>query len=153
MLCKIDGCGRPVENVEKQLCSTHSRQERKNHLEGCKEKKFNKIKSFSDKKMKEVSEYSERKKKFFENHENRICRVCGGNGADSIHHSIGKVGYFDNESRLKGVTLLLDERFWIPIHSFKINPEYGMSCHRYIEDRPELARKLGVTKSRLSSND
>lgn len=150
MFCKIDGCGRPAENRERGLCGTHLRAERKNQTLETKETKFDKIKSMSSKKMKEVSEYSNAKNEFFKDPKNRICKVCGGGGADSIHHAKGKVGFADNESRLKGITLLLDERYWVPIHSFKVNPEFGVSCHRYIEDRPEFAREIGVTQSRLS---
>lgn len=153
MFCTVEGCGRPAENREKGLCSTHARQQRKAELEGVKQKeKPKRIKSASAKKLKEIDDYVKASKTFLSKPENKICKVCGKPGADSIHHAKGKVGFADNEARLNGITLLMDERYWVPIHSYWYNPDFGASCHRYIEDRPELARELGVTKSRLGND-
>lgn len=147
MFCKIEGCNKIVENRDLGLCSSHARQARKGSPE---KKKPNFIKQISSKKIKEINEYTKLQKEYFKDPKNRICKVCKKGGADSIHHSKGKVGFADNEARLKGITLLNDVRFWVPIHSFQINHEYGTTCHRYIEDHPEFARKIGVTSSRLS---
>lgn len=152
MYCKIDECDRPVENKDTGLCATHGHLERKKKKKDLKPKKKPvKIKSISSKKMAEVNEYIKRKKDFFKHAPNRICQVCHQGGADSIHHSRGKVGYYDEDSRMNNESLLIDTRFWIPIHSFNINPKFGTSCHTYIETHPDFARKIGVTYSRLSN--
>lgn len=147
MYCKKEGCSKIVENRDLGLCSSCSRKARKGTPE---KKKPQRIKQISSKKIKEINEYTKLQKDFFKDPKNRICKVCGKGGADSIHHSKGKVGYADEEARLKGITLLNDVRFWVPIHSYQINPEFGTTCHRYIEDHPEYAREIGVTSSRLS---
>ncbi len=151
MICKVDACDRPAENKEKGLCATHSRRERKTQSLDSKEKLIPKgIKLVSDKKRQELNDYRTSKKEFFSHPENLICKVCGEGSADSIHHGKGRVGYADDEARMNGITLLLDQRFWVPIHSFRINKEFGVSCHAWVETHPEFARSIGVTKSRLS---
>jgi hypothetical protein len=148
MSCTHQDCDNHIENPETGLCATHGRLARK-ALIGKPKPKRSRIKQVSDKKTKELSEYSKRKKAFFSIPTNRICRVCGLPAADSIHHGAGKVGYWDDEAREESITLLLDERFWIPIHSFNIHPEFGTSCHDWTETHPIEAKKLGLSFDRL----
>ena len=152
MICNIEGCGRPVENHELGLCATHARQARKgNNPSQAKPRK--KIRQYSDKKLEQINQYTRDKKEFFKNPENRICKVCGEGGADSIHHAKGKVGYADDWAAMNDIPLLLDQRFWIPIHSFRVNPKLGCTCHQWVEEHPEKAKELGLSQNRLSNEE
>lgn len=146
MTCSFEDCDNPIE--ANGMCGSHNRLSRKQKKEPTKKKA---IKAFSDKKMSEIKEYSRNRKEFLKVPENTICRVCLKEGADSIHHGMGKIGFADNEARENGISLLLDDRFWIPIHSFFINPEFGCSCHHFIEVNPEYAKKIGVSFDRLNT--
>lgn len=139
MICKVDGCESPVENHDTGLCSSHNRNLRKL---APKKKKFQRIRNVSKRRQSEIVKYRKAKREFFEDSKNGICAVCKQPGADSIHHSKGKEG-----------KLLYDKRWFVPIHSFNINPEFGTSCHSYIEANPEHARKIGVTHSRLTKHE
>jgi hypothetical protein len=54
---------------------------------------------------------------------NTVCAVTGARATD-VHHVRGRAG-----------TLLIDERFWVPV---------SRAGHRWIEDNKELARKAGL---------
>jgi hypothetical protein len=136
MYCITEDCNNPVENQDTGLCPSCGRKQRKQ--QEAKPKKVYRIPSVSKKQKKAISEYSKAKAEFFNDPKNRICRVCKLPGADSIHHSRGRIG-----------SLLTDQRYFIPIHSFNVHPQFGCSCHEYIETHPEYAKEIEVTKSRL----
>ena len=148
-ICKTPDCTNYVENEDIGLCSSCARLERKKKSTEVKQAKKKKR---PWKKKNEISEYSKKKKLFFSIPQNQICRVCGLPAADSIHHGAGRVGYWDDESRDAGISLLMDERFWIPIHSFNVNPSLGTSCHQWVESNPMESKKLGLSFDRLIIN-
>lgn len=66
------------------------------------------------------SAYKLNRKRFI--HENPMCRRCSGK-TDDVHHSRGRAG-----------TLLLDERFWLPV---------CRECHDWIHANIQKAREGG----------
>jgi hypothetical protein len=56
----------------------------------------------------------------------------------------GRIGYADSWARDKGITLFLDERYWIPA---------SMEGHEYIEKHPQEAKDRGWSQSRLENID
>lgn len=98
------------------------------------------IKRESKKRAKESPIYSKRRKEFLSRPENKYCVIRGtqcANYATTIEHTKGRSGYADEESRLKGETLLIDERFWLPA----CNP-----CNLELETNTELSQKFQLSK-------
>ena len=84
------------------------------------------IKQVSGKQAKKNRAYSVMRKTFMEQHP--LCKRCGAPATD-LHHSKGRVG--DN---------MLDTTTWISL---------CRSCHTYIEEHPEYAKKNGYSENRL----
>lgn len=68
------------------------------------------------------------------------CPITGGK-ATQVHHKKGRKGYADKWARDNGITLFLDERFWLGVSA---------KGHQQIEDNPEWARENGYSLSRLA---
>ena len=145
--CLSNDCFSSIENPDTGLCAACGRALRKSQ-EPKKEKKYQRIRQASKKKTGEIKEYIEVKKRFLNNPENKLCCVCNRPGVDSIHHAKGKEGYSDEME----IPLLIDERFFKPIHSFILYPTYGISCHQWVEEHPEEAKRLGYSNSRLETD-
>ena len=70
------------------------------------------------------------------------CAVLKNVPATDVHHSAGRGihSYYDEYAQERGICLLMDDRFWIPV---------SREGHIEIERRPEWARKMGFTEDRL----
>lgn len=93
----------------------------------------------SKKRQKEDRVYSKRRKIFLEDPVNQICPVKGIRTTE-VHHQMGRVGYADEEARMNGITLFLDERYWLAVSS---------PGHKLIELQPEWAKRMGYSLNRL----
>ena len=88
-------------------------------------KRTTRIRPFSKIRSAQIREYSKRVQAWKERPENRQCRVAGcTRRADDNHHSRGRIG-----------TLLLDQRFWVPV---------CRQHHDWIGAHPAEARALGL---------
>jgi hypothetical protein len=100
--------------------------------------KKTKIKSISQKQKKITTAYLQQRLLFLAHPKNRTCKakLQGCTGLDpetmTIHHSRGRGVY------------MLDESTWIPLCG---------NCHRWVEDHPEEARKIGLTESRINKTN
>lgn len=90
------------------------------------------IRKVSKKRVVENRKYSGLRKQFLEG---KICEAqlngCTGQ-ATQVHHAAGRIG-----------SRLVDVKKFVAVCA---------SCHRQIEDSPEKANKLGLSKSRLSNH-
>lgn len=68
------------------------------------------------------------------------CAVFPELQAQDVHHKKGRVGYADEWAREQGITLLLDERFWLPV---------SREGHTKIELNPTWAKEKGYSLNRL----
>jgi hypothetical protein len=70
------------------------------------------------------------------------CCECGcGQESTEVHHKSGKTGYYDQESKDKGLKLLWDKRFFMAVNR---------SCHREIHDNSGWAYEKGyLLKSKM----
>lgn len=134
--CKVCGEGFvPKYNLLQPCCSYkctnifNSKKESKN---------YGTIKKVSDKRAAETKIYKQRRLLFLSLPENKICFIEGCNKkADTIEHRRGRKGYADEEARLNGVTLYIDERFW------------AGCCNAHnleLENNPELSKKYQLSK-------
>ena len=138
-----EGCHRPIENRDTGLCASHNKEARK----PVKEQKPRKaLKPKSDKRKNLDKIYSEIRRIHLEQHPN--CGVCGLPASDSIHHMRGREGYADDYARENDIPLLIDDRFFLSIHSYNIHPRFGVSCHRWVEDHPEQAKQMEFSYKR-----
>jgi len=102
---------RPIENRDTQMCATCGNQSRKAERNALKPKKKPKaIKRISDKRKDEGVIYSQKRLAFLEGKE---CAVNEGFEATEIHHMKGRQGYADQWAKDRGITLYLDERYWL----------------------------------------
>jgi hypothetical protein len=69
------------------------------------------------------------------------CAVKKDVPAECVHHMAGREGYADKWARDNGVTLLLDERYWLPV---------SMDAHTAIENNPEWAKENGYSVNRTN---
>lgn len=152
--------GEPCINLVEgrtDYCSTHNRMMRKAEETAKREaeklaKKILSQKAAQSKPKQPISKRSAKmKEQMAEYNEERIkwllgkmCVVFPKEIATTIHHAKGRIGYADNEARLKGVTLLMDKRYWIPS---------SLEGHRYIEEHPQEAKDRGWSQSRLENLD
>lgn len=98
-------------------------------------KKACKIRSKSKKESARYRKYLKIRKVWFEDPENKICKLhmteeCreSGESACDVHHTKGKIG-----------ELLFDTRFWLP---------GSRKCHRLIDEKTGEAKERGVVLSR-----
>jgi hypothetical protein len=94
------------------------------------------IAKISGKMARALGEYSRKKQRWIKG---KPCAVKPHLSATDIHHMKGRVGYADQWARENGITLLLDERFWLPV---------SRAGHNQIETNTEWARKMGYSMSR-----
>lgn len=92
----------------------------------------------SKKLQRNESIYNNRAKKWLEG---KGCRVCNAVGATQVHHKKGRQGFADKWALLRGVTLLNDERHWLPVCA---------ECHQWVEANPIDAKILGYTETRTN---
>ena len=70
----------------------------------------------------------------------KICPVTGEK-ATEVHHMKGRKGYADDWARENGITLYLDERFWLAV---------SIRGHKKIEANPTWAYKMGYSLLRIA---
>lgn len=64
-----------------------------------------------------------------------VCECCNHAESQDLHHKAGRTGYFDEDSRFKGLKLLWDVRFFMAV---------CRSCHNEIHHAdPKWAREQG----------
>lgn len=92
--CRVDGCGRPVENRDTGLCASHGKAMRKVITTP--------IKKVGDKLKKDLGAYAEARRVFLQ--KNPRCAVYPTQRATEIHHMAGRTG-----------KLLMDQKYWLPV--------------------------------------
>lgn len=133
---------RPIENRDTGLCASCGHARRKSErLANQPVKKRKAIPKFSKKRKDENTIYSQKRLAFLDGKE---CPVNEGFEATEIHHMKGRQGYADQWAKDCGITLLLDERYWLAVSA---------SGHRYIELHPQEAKDMGWSLSRLENLD
>jgi hypothetical protein len=117
--CKVDDCGRPIENRTTRLCATHSKALRQIVKDS--------ISKQGEKRKKEQPIYEERSKAFLR--KNPRCRVYPKLRSEEVHHMKGRAG-----------SLYLDERYWMAVSA---------KAHAEITNNPTWARAKGyiITRS------
>lgn len=134
--CEVDGCDNPKEGGM-ALCASHSAQLRKLSKMLLKEPKpRTPIAKTSKKTRSQIVTYSKEKAIFIKG---KICPVYPLEPVEDIHHQKGRVGFADQWARSKGITLLMDKRFWLAV---------SRKGHDCIETHPSLARAKGWSLSR-----
>lgn len=136
--CKI--CGSPkIENRDTMLCGECNHAERKASREATKQAlkpKPTRIRKVSEKRGKVIPDYLRKKAKFLKG---KICPVYPEEPVVDCHHQKGRIGYADEWARSKGITLLMDQRYWLAV---------SRKGHDCIETHPSLARARGWSLSR-----
>lgn len=138
MLCKE--CESPkIENRDLQLCATCNKLHRKlsnTKLPADKDP----IKKQSDVMAALMRIYIPKAKKFVKG---KMCAVLKNVPATEVHHSAGRSieSFYDEWAQERNLCLLLDERFWIPV---------SREGHIEIENRPDWAKLMGYSESRLT---
>jgi len=67
--------------------------------------------------------------------EHPVCECCNTSESVDLHHKAGRIGYWDEESRLKGLKLLWDKRFFMAV---------CRGCHNEIHHvDPKTAYEMG----------
>ncbi len=94
------------------------------------------IRKISKKRQKEMSQYA-RDSAIWK--KDKKCKRCGHPNVE-VHHMKGKQGYAQDQNRLLGVSLYLDQRYWCPLCRI---------CHIFVENNPKEAKKLGYSLNRL----
>lgn len=69
--------------------------------------------------------------------DNPICECCNAAESVDLHHSAGRIGFWNEDSRLKGLKLLWDKRFFMAV---------CRSCHNEIHENPEWSYQEGYLK-------
>lgn len=95
-----------------------------------------KVKPQSGKMKESLKEYSEARKEWLIG---KKCVVFPEKDATTVHHGKGRIGYADDWVRQRGITLLMDKRYWVPA---------SMEGHEYIERNPDTAKREGWSWSR-----
>lgn len=140
--CIWDGCMNPVENQDTGECATHGALRRKAERNDAKPRKEPyRIAPRSKKRAKEESEYSKEKREWIAG---KHCAVFPDLMAIDIHHKKGRQGYADQWAKDRGITLLRDQRWWLPV---------SREGHHEIELNPQWAKDQGFSLSRLEIID
>jgi len=84
--------------------------------------------------------YSVLRKEFLALPENKFCPITK-QPATEVHHKAGRIGFADEWARLNNVPLLIDVRYFLGV---------SRNGHRWIEENPEEAKKLGYSVDRLT---
>lgn len=140
--CIHEGCPHPVENQDTGECASHGAARRKEEREANKPRKEPyKIAPRSKKRAAEESQYSKEKREWIAG---MPCAVFPELMAVDIHHKKGRVGYADQWAKDRGITLLRDQRYWLPV---------SREGHNEIELNPQWAKDQGFSLSRLEIID
>lgn len=137
--CRNKGCDNvfmPFNSLQK-YCSYACK---KANIKPYSKKTFTPIRKKSKKRQKEEAVYLKKRADFLNLPENKKCPVFPQLYTTDVHHKKGRIGYADKEARLKGITLYLDERYWLAV---------SRKGHRKIEESPEWAKKQGYSLNRL----
>lgn len=142
--CRVTpGCENPIENQDTGACAScgaalrkATRIAKKIIKKSTQQFKRTPIKKVSAKMASELQAYFKQKRRWIKG---KFCVVYPDQPATTVHHMKGREGYADQWARDHGVTLLRDERFWLPA---------SLDGHRYIEDRRAWAEEKGFTLSR-----
>ena len=103
-----------------------------------KSKKSNFINPYSAKRTKENKIYTARRIVFLAH--NKDCVIKGTDCtilANTVEHSAGKKGYYDDWARDNNISLYLDERFWKAACN---------NCNLELENNSELSKKHQLSK-------
>lgn len=137
--CRYSECGkefRKFKTTDKYCCREHEIADK-----GFPEKKKSKpIPKVSDKRKALNEQYSILRKEFLSKPENRICPVTK-KPTTEVHHKAGRVGFADEWARLNNIPLLIDVRYFLGV---------SRNGHRWIEENPIEAKKLGYSVDRLT---
>lgn len=90
--------------------------------------KAKRVNAVSRKRRADMAAYAALRKVFLAGPPEVRCRCCAVNPATDVHHTRGRAG-----------KLLLDVRYWLPL---------CRSCHRWVGENPEAARRLGERQDR-----
>jgi len=97
-------------------------------------KKKKPIKKISAKHLVITRQYSIDRKEFLSRPENQKCFIDGcKRKATTIEHTRGKVGFFDEDARMKNIPMYLDQRWWKPCcfdHNSELEKNSKLS-HQY----------------------
>ncbi|OQB12772.1 MAG: hypothetical protein BWY15_02066 [Firmicutes bacterium ADurb.Bin193] len=150
--CLYCGCGKMAEGTT-SYCATHNYLRRREEKKARKDaerlakrlaapkKIYSPPKKVSQKQKEKNAEYSAERKEWLIG---KKCVVFPEKDATTVHHGKGRIGYADDWARQKGITLLMDKRYWIPA---------SMEGHEYIERNPDTAKREGWSWSRLENLD
>ena len=114
---------------------------KKSKAEGKPKKKQKAIPPVSQAMLNDLAIYRPIRDKYLSEHP--ICEVADcNNPTTNLHHKAGRTGYFDEESRFKGLKLLWDVRFFMACCS---------QCHpKRIHENPKWAYENGyLVKTKL----
>tara|TARA_R110000744_G_scaffold195512_2_gene314591 strand:+ start:650 stop:1078 length:429 start_codon:yes stop_codon:yes gene_type:complete len=120
---------KPYRTTDKYCSYNCTRKSKEKSLDGKKPINKTKIPQQSASMIKKLTKYSKLKKAFLALPENKFCPITG-KAADQIHHKKGRIG-----------SLLLDTRFWLAV---------SHDGHRKIEEKPDWAKEMGYSLSRLA---
>lgn len=97
------------------------------------------IKKQSDEMKRMMALYVRKKAKWIRG---KKCAVMPHLPAVDVHHAAGRGihSYYDEWAQERGICLLMDERFWVPV---------SREGHTEIEKRPAWAKKMGFSEDRL----
>lgn len=138
-ICKRSGIAwKQYNSLQKCQCEK-CKDEIKNKPKIFIKKVFNPIPKVSKKRKVENLQYSVLRIEFLGKAENRICPVTG-HPTTEVHHKMGRIGFADEWARLNAISLLLDIRFFLGV---------SHKGHRWIEENPVEAKKLGYSVDRL----
>lgn len=130
-----NNCGNPkIEAFG--LCASCAAQARKEARMNSKPKKVYRIPRMSPKRTIEAKDYEIKKRAFLKG---KVCPVHPALKCEDVHHQKGRIGFADQWARDNGVTLLMDERFWLAC---------SRKGHIKIERFPKWARENGYSLPR-----
>lgn len=140
--CKYSGCRKNFKKNKStdQYCCQKCEIADKGYPE---KKTTTRIPQMSEKRKKENQEYFKLTLEFLAKKENKLCPVTGRSTTE-VHHKMGRVGYADEWARLNNIPLLIDVRYFLGV---------SRDGHRWIEENPIEAKRLGYSVSRLEKKD
>ena len=98
------------------------------------------VRKVSKKRAKENPIYTKKRKAFLSRPENKICKINGSDctiKATTIEHTRGRKGFADDKKRAEGISLYLDEDYWLPACN---------NCNCELENNSELSKKHQLSK-------
>lgn len=96
------------------------------------------INQVSKKRQEDNEIYKVIREEFLSKPYNQICFIEDCNKrANTIEHSMGRIGYADDWARENGITLFLDVRFWKPC---------CLEHNLELENNPELSKQYQLSK-------